>query len=248
MTGGEPVPDLTVSLAVAAAGGFAYFLSPCVWPLYPAYLTYLAGSAGVGDGAISSTSFRAVLLKRALGFVVGFSLVFVLLGATASAIGQTLLAYQPLIRRVAGLLITAAGLFMLGWLRVPWLNTERRPLSLRPRSGTLGALTMGIAFSFGWTPCVGPVLAAVLAYASTSATIGRGVVLLVAFAAGLAVPFLLLALLFERFSARWHLWQSRVGVISKIAGGVLGVLGLMVYTNYLSMLAAWLFYAVPGGR
>ncbi|MFO7246367.1 MAG: cytochrome c biogenesis protein CcdA [Thermaerobacter sp.] len=228
--------ETPVSVAVAAAGGLAYFLSPCVWPLYPAYLSYLGGAAGDRS--------RGALLVRAAGFVVGFSLVFVVLGATASALGQLLLAYQPLIRRVAGILIAAAGAVMLGWLRIPALQAERRPLPLVPRTGLGGALLMGIAFGFGWTPCVGPVLAAILTFAGTQATVVQGVILLSAFAAGLGLPFLVVAVMFDRLKARWSAWSRRLGLVTSISGVLLVVLGVMVYTNYLSMVSAWLYYGL----
>lgn len=228
--------EQSVTLSVAAAGGFAYFLSPCVWPLYPAYLTYLAGGSAQAE--------RRATLLRAVGFVLGFSLVFVVLGATASALGRLLLAYQPLLRRLAGVVIVAAGLLMLGWLRIPWLAAERRPLALTPRPGLGGSVLMGVAFGLGWTPCVGPVLAAILALAGTQHTVGQGMLLLAAFAAGLGVPFLLVALLFQRLQLRWRAWHARLSLVGRLSGALLVVLGVMVFTNYLSILSAWLYYGL----
>lgn len=237
------MPEQSLSLAVALAGGLLYFLSPCVWPLYPAYVGYLAGGAA-GTAPRAGPAPRRAVLLRALGFVLGFSLIFVALGATASALGQVLLAYQPILRRVAGVLIILFGLLMLGWLRLPALAVERRPLTLTPRPGFGGSLVMGLAFGFGWTPCVGPVLAGILALASASATVGHGVALLASFALGLAVPFLLVALLFDRVKHRWSDWSRRLRLVEPVAGGLLVVLGVLIYTNYFAAIAAWLFYTV----
>ncbi|HEY8450421.1 MAG TPA: cytochrome c biogenesis protein CcdA [Bacillota bacterium] len=230
------MPEASLSWMAALAAGFVYFLSPCVWPLYPVFLSHLAGAAE------PAAARRGVLWLRAVAFVLGFSLVFVVLGATASAIGRLLLAHQPILRRLAGLLIIAFGLMMLGWLKVPGLGSERRPLAWRPRPGLAGSLLMGIAFGVGWTPCVGPVLAGILALASLSATVGQGVLLLAAFAAGLAVPFLLLALLVERLQGRWSRYGRHLPLIGRLAGAFMVIFGLLVYTNYLTLVSAWLFY------
>ncbi|MDI3298702.1 MAG: cytochrome c biogenesis protein CcdA [Bacillota bacterium] len=241
-----------VSYAVAFLAGLTFFFSPCVWPMYPSYLGYIAGAgagqlAGRGAGGRVAAAGRARILGRALAFVLGFSLVFIALGATASSFGQLLLANLPRLRKVAGVLIAFFGLAMTGWLRIPLLERSWQPLAEEGaapgRAGSwLGALALGGAFSIGWTPCVGPVLAAILLYASTQASLARGVALLATYSAGMGVPFLVLAAGFEWLWPRLAGLRPFLPAVQKAAGLLLVLLGVLVYTDWLTQISFRLFY------
>lgn len=227
-----------ISLPVAFAAGLVSFVSPCVLPLVPAYVTYLAASAGGGTGEAEdrrAPARRRVALNGLL-FVLGFSLVFVAMGATAGGIGMGLRAYLPLVRRIGGAVIVLLGLHYAGLLRLLILEGERRLQPPPPDGSPWRALVLGGTFAAGWTPCIGPVLASVLALASTTASWQRGVVLLSAYAAGLALPFLALAVGLPRAEtllARLRPSAPRV----RLAGGLLLVgLGIMVYADAFSLL------------
>ncbi|MDI3317106.1 MAG: cytochrome c biogenesis protein CcdA [Bacillota bacterium] len=242
----------TVSYSVAFLTGLVFFFSPCVWPMYPSYLSYIAGaSAGLaarGDGGVRLGGLaRLRILGRALAFVLGFSLVFIALGATASSVGQLLLANLPLLRKVAGVLIAFFGLAMTGWIHIPLLERSWQPLAeqgTRPaRAGSwLGALVLGGAFSVGWTPCVGPVLAAILVYASTQASLAQGVTLLAAYSAGMGIPFLVLAAAFEWLWPRLGGVRRALPAVQKAAGLLLVLLGALVYSDLLTQISFRLFY------
>lgn len=248
--------EASLTVMVAAAAGFLYFLSPCVWPLYPAFISHLAGEGEATgkeadpEGRLLQRNWRRMplsrsrILVRAFAFVIGFTLVFVAMGATASAVGQWLVLYQPLLRRLAGLLIIAFGLMMLGWLYVPWtirIGAGAQPAA-QQRGTVFASFLLGCAFGIGWTPCVGPVLGSIIALASLTARLQEGVLLLASFAAGLAVPFLLCALLLDRLLPHWRSLARFMPIITRAGGVLLIVLGVLVYTNTLVVLAGWLFY------
>lgn len=219
---------------VAFSAGVASFISPCMWPLYPAYLTYLAGTPG-------ATPRSRLMLARATLFLLGFGLVFIALGATASEIGQALAAYQVALRKVSGLLIAGFGLAMAGLLPYWLLGTDRR-LAYRPaRPSGLGAVALGAAFAFGWTPCVGPVLAAILLLTSVQASLSGGVALLLAYTAGFAVPFLLVAAFLGQAKGLLRRLTPAVPWIARASGLLLVALGALVYTNELSAIS-WTLY------
>ena len=230
-----------LAVGVAFVAGLLSFFSPCMWPMYPAYLTYLAG---VPDGADATWAApeRRLLLGRAGLFLLGFGAVFVALGATASGLGQLLSAYQVAFRKVSGLLIIGFGLAMAGLLPSWLLGREHRLRHDPVRPSGLGALALGAAFAFGWTPCVGPVLAAILLLTSVSANLSLGVGLLALYTMGFAVPFLLMA----AFLARAKTWMRRIAPylpwIARGAGVLLAAMGVLVYTNFMSVIA-WAMYA-----
>lgn len=235
-----------VSLWVAFGAGIASFLSPCILPLIPTYLTYLAGSAlaGASSGSTGSYYFhpaaaraRAGVLLNSLAFVAGFSLVFILLGLSASTVGRLLLDYQPVLRKLGAAVVIIFGLHLMEVLRLTPLLRERRP-NWQPRQvGPAGSLLMGMAFSVGWTPCVGPVLGAILVYAGTAASVAAGGYLLGAYALGLALPFLLTAYFvgsahgLTRRLLPWARW------ISVASGFLLVLMGVMLYNNFFFRLA-----------
>lgn len=228
---------------VAFAAGVVSFLSPCVLPLVPGYVSFVSGFSG---DELSEAELRraARALGRVLLFVAGFSLAFVLLGATASAAGQFLLQYRTTFNLLAGLFVIAMGLHLMGWIRVPVLYADRRVHLSRPPQGPLGALFVGMAFAFGWTPCVGPILGSILLYASTAGTVREGAALLFIYSLGLGVPFIATGLVLTRAVAVSG-WARRLGNRLEVASGaVLAAVGLLLVTNkifYLSILAQQFF-------
>ena len=230
----------SLTVLVAFTAGLLSFLSPCVLPLVPSYLTFITG-LGLEDASRA----RRTTLTHAVLFVVGFSLIFVLLGAGASALGQLLLAYRVWIARVGGVLMILMGLWMMGALRMDALQQERRVhLSDKPL-GYLGTVVVGIAFGAGWTPCLGPTLGAILLLAANESELMKGVGLLSAYSAGLAVPFLLSALAVERFLTFFQKFKRNLGTVNRIAGILLIVVGLLMLTGWFQRLAAWLQPMTP---
>jgi cytochrome c-type biogenesis protein len=211
---------------LAVAAGVLSFSSPCTLPLVPGYVSYLSGvRAGRG---------------RALGaaglFVIGFATVFTALGAVASGLGEALIQHRVLLQRAAGLVIVLLGAFLLGLVRLPPLLREGRPLLARARPGPSGALFLGLAFGFGWTPCIGPVLGSILVLAGSQATLAAGALLLLLYSLGLGVPFLLAAAFLDRFDAVGG-WLRRRATAVNAAGGLLLIgMGALVLTDRLQSL------------
>jgi cytochrome c-type biogenesis protein len=235
---------LDVSLATGFLAGIVSFLSPCILPLVPPYLCFLTGSSleDLGRSPKMRTSARAVW--RALGFVAGFAAVFVALGATASSLGQQVSDHLGILSRVAGALIVLLGLHMLGLLRLPLLLRQARLDAARP-ADFLGAVLVGLAFGFGWTPCVGPVLTAILLMAGAEDSAGRGAALLAAYAAGIGVPFVAAAAFTGpvlRLLARFRRHLSR---IEMVMGSILVVTGLLIFLGLMPLVGNWLQEAVP---
>lgn len=225
---------------VAFVGGILSFLSPCVLPLVPSYLGFLTGFT-----LDEMTGRRRLALLHALLFVVGFSLVFVLLGASATALGAALRVYRDWIQRLGGILIIAFGLYCLGVLRLDFLGQERRLHLERKPVGYLGSVLVGMAFGAGWSPCIGPILGGILSLAATEADLGRGVTLLVAYSAGLAVPFLVAALAVERFVGWFQRFRRHLHLVQLASGALLVVVGVLILTGQFTRLASWLQALTP---
>ena len=229
-----------VTLFVAFIAGLLSFLSPCVLPLVPSYIGFITG-LGLED----ITRARKTTLIHAVLFVIGFSTIFVLLGAGATLIGQLLTQFKPIIARVGGFMLIALGLWMLGIFQFGALNQERRfHLNDKPL-GYLGTILVGVAFGAGWTPCLGPIISGILMIAGSEASVGRGVALLAAYSAGLAVPFLLSALLLERFFTFFQRFRSKLGLVNRIAGVLMIVVGVMLLTGWFQTLAGYLEQVTP---
>ena len=237
----------SVSVAVAFGAGLFSFLSPCVLPLVPSYLSFITGMS-VGDlGADLGAAVRRRVLLHALAFIGGFSLVFVGLGASFSALGQFLLDYREVIRRVGGVLIILFGLYIAGLLRVGLLGrTTQWQLREKP-AGYLGSVVVGVTFAIGWTPCVGPILGAILSLASTTENIQWGVGLLLAYSAGLGVPFVLSAVALGPALRLFKRWRPFIPVVERVAGVMLIVVGVLVYTNYYTVRNPWVIGQTPDG-
>lgn len=230
-----------VSILVALAAGVVSFLSPCVLPMVPAYVGYLTGTSITDLEQNFSIRTRTLALVRALGFVFGFSLIFVALGASASLIGRFLGTYRYLLRWAGGGLIFLFGLHMTGLMPIKFLYYEKRADIMPGSRGFLSAMLMGMAFAAGWTPCVGPVLSAILLYAGTGGLVGQGMLLLAVYSLGLGVPFILTAVAIDRFSgffARFSRWLAYVSVIS---GGLLMAMGILILLNKLTFLNTYFF-------
>ncbi len=242
---------LSVSYLTAAAAGALSFLSPCVLPLVPPYLCYMAG-VSVEDFRNSRSAddpaeriLRFSLIIAALSFVLGFTTVFVALGAGASTIGAFLRMWQQEIAIVAGIVIILMGLNFLGVLRLSFLAREARFQARKAPASSLGAYVMGLAFAFGWTPCIGPVLGPILTLAGGSSTVGEGAALLAVYSLGLGVPFLIAALFsgaFMRFLARFRV---HLGKVEKAMGILLITAGLLFLTGGMQSFSFWLLENFP---
>lgn len=226
---------MTPSLSLAFAAGLLSFLSPCVLPLVPSYLAY------VGGGSAS----RVTALRNSVLFVLGFSLIFILLGASASFFGSLLLDYRSWLIRFGGATVIAFGLMLLGLFKLPFLYRTAKAEYRGNTSTPLGATLMGMSFAIGWTPCVGPVLGAILTLAGASASLSTGTLLLAVYAAGLAIPFLLAALglgAFERFSKRFRTFLPWV---ERISGGILVLAGVLMLSGYYTRLNTFMIRLTP---
>ncbi len=233
-----------VTISAAAAAGLLSFLSPCVLPLAPPYLMFIAGVTieELADGG-SSRAKRDIVIA-ALLFVFGFSTVFVLLGATASVLGQSVRAHLPLLAKLAGLAIIAMGLHFVGAFRLSWLYREKRVSPPKP-VGLWGAYVMGLAFAFGWTPCLGPILAAIIAVAGTQETVYEGAGLLAVYSLGLGFPFLVVALAMEPFVKFLKRFRQHFGAVERVIGALLILTGIGFLTGGMQDASYWLLEHFP---
>jgi len=239
------MPDITLGAAVLA--GLISFLSPCVLPLVPPYLCYMAGVTldqltGEGDQQVAK---RWIMLSS-FAFVAGFTTVFVALGATASAVGQFITRYSYELSLIGGLLIIVMGLHFLGVFRIALLSQEARMQVRDTRAGPGGSYLMGLAFAVGWTPCIGPVLGTILLVAGAEQTVARGAMLLAAYSFGLGVPFLLAGLFagpFMRFMSRF---RRHLGAVEKAMGAALVVTGILFMTGSITTFSFWIIGIFPG--
>ncbi|MBI5200310.1 MAG: cytochrome c biogenesis protein CcdA [Elusimicrobia bacterium] len=224
----------------AVAAGVVAFLSPCVLPLIPAYISFISGMSR--DELMKGDNRAAVMKKAGLGsvvFVAGFTAAFVALGATATALGAFLMQYLPYLSKGAGALIILFGLHSAGILKIPFLYRDvRYHDAIKP--GLVGAFLMGLAFAFGWTPCVGPVLAGILALAAKSETVWQGMGLLSLFSVGLGVPFILTGFSVNGFLTFFNRYKKYIGWGEKAAGGLLVVMGLLMLTDNMGLLLKWI--------
>lgn len=226
----------TVSLAFVA--GILSFLSPCVLPLVPSYLAYVGGSS-------ASEQNRAVTLVNSLLFIVGFSLVFIALGASASALGSLLRDLRGPMMLGGGILVILFGLMMLGVIKLPFLYRDTRMTFRGDSTTTWGAVLLGMAFAAGWTPCIGPVLGGILTLAGASGTLSQGVLLLASYALGLAVPFFLAALALESFLKFSTAFRHYLPWVERAAGGLLVIAGLLMVSGLYTSFNTYLIRFTP---
>jgi cytochrome c-type biogenesis protein len=234
-----------VGVVVAFTAGLFSFLSPCVLPLFPSYLSFVTGMSVSDLSADLTSAARRRVMLHAVAFVVGFSVIFVVLGASFSAASVFLLDYRDWIRRVGGVLIVVFGLYIAGLLRIGIFGrTQQLQLREKP-AGYVGSFIVGLTFAIGWTPCVGPILGAILSLAGTADTVQRGIGLLVAYSTGLGLPFLLSAVALGAFLKFFKRYRPVIPIVERVAGVVLVVVGVLVFTNYYLALNSWAIALTP---
>lgn len=240
--------DLDVSIGWALLAGVISFLSPCVLPLVPSYLCFISGASLEdlsGQGEPGTRQLKRTLLT-ALLFVLGFTTVFVALGAGASVIGQLLRTHMALLAQVAGLFIILMGLHFLGVFKLGFLNREARYHGQTQPVALLGAYGIGLAFAFGWTPCIGPVLAVILSLAASEQDVAKGAGLLAIYSLGLGVPFLLAAMGVGSFMVFLSGFRRHLQTVERVMGGLLIVTGVMFLTGTMQEMSYWLLETFPG--
>jgi cytochrome c-type biogenesis protein len=236
-----------VSLVAAFVAGVFSFISPCVLPLVPGYISFISGVSFEEmqrPGAVASRTRRQMLLTS-LAFVIGFSLVFIAFGASATVLGKTLVRQRAILEKVAGVLVILFGLHLSGVFRIKWFDRDTRIQTSRRPAGPLGALIVGVAFAFGWTPCIGPILGGILTVAGSRNTVSEGVLLLAVYSAGLGVPFLLTSLAVDRFFVTSARIRRHYRTIEVVSGGLLIVLGVLIFTDRFTILAKYLDRLFP---
>ncbi len=232
--------NTSVGIGIAFLAGLLSFLSPCVLPLIPSYVGFITGMQL--DEVQKS---RRIALVHSLLFIAGFTIVFMALGATATVLGRVLFHYRDWVGRIGGVLVIILGLYLLGVFNMSALARERRVHIATKPLGYLGTVLVGMAFAAGWTPCIGPILGSVLTYTASSADLGRGLVLLFAYSMGLAVPFLLAALMIDRFMGLFQRYRGGLLWMSRISGVLLIIVGILMLTGSMTMLSAWLQQWTP---
>jgi len=233
------VSSLPLPIAAFFAG-LVSFLSPCVLPLVPGYVSLISGVGVEELQAQESSQRRRVVLLSSLMFVLGFSVVFISLGAVATTLGRVVREYFPWLIRIAGLVIIIFGLHLTGLLKIKWLYADKRLHTLNPRRSALGAFLVGFAFAFGWTPCIGPILTVILGFAAAEGTVLKGVLLLAVYSLGLAVPFLLTSLGIDRFLAFYGRFKKHLQTVEIASGVLLIMVGTLVFTRQFTLVATWM--------
>jgi cytochrome c-type biogenesis protein len=245
-------PD--VSLIAAFAAGVLSFISPCVLPLVPGYLSFISGVSldsmrtGPGGAAVAAPAPPAAgrqVFFASLAFVLGFSVIFISLGAAASTLGAVLMERLTLMGKIAGVLLIIFGLHTMGLLKISWLYKEKRIQTSSKPAGLAGAFVVGLAFAFGWTPCIGPILGTILALAADEGTLQRGVILLSVYSLGLGVPFLLTSLMVNQFFKAFAKIRRHYRLIEVTAGVLMVTVGVLIFTNRFTIITQYLTPYLP---
>ncbi len=235
-----------IGILTAFAFGFLSFISPCVLPIVPGYISFISG---VSLNEIESTGnklkARRKIILNTLFFVFGFSVVFILLGATATAVGQFLLENLPIFSQIAGVIIIIFGLHMTGVFKIKYLQYEKRIHTRTKPLGFLGSFVVGLAFAFGWTPCIGPILGAILGIAAQKETVFQGIVLLTSYSAGLGIPFLITGISISAFYNFFDKIKHHFKKIEIIGGILLIIVGILMLTGSLTIIASYLTKWLP---
>ena len=226
-----------ISFILAFSAGLLSFLSPCVLPLVPAYVSYLTGSA---VAEINNNKAKLNLLYKSIGFIIGFTIIFIIMGASISSLGKLFADNQGIFRKVGGILIIIFVLHTTGLFKIKMLYSEKRLLPFGENKKNISSVFIGMAFATGWTPCIGPILSSILIYAGSMETIGKGISLLLIYSLGLAIPFILTALAIGNFSKYFRKFSKYLPVVSAISGILMIIMGILVFTNKLAILSRYL--------
>lgn len=232
--------NLPLPLAAFLAGIIS-FLSPCVLPLVPGYVSLISGT-GVDELRANEQRLMRRVMLNSITFILGFTVVFIALGAVATSIGQLTRQYYAILTRLAGVVIIIFGLHLTGIFKIKALYADKRMHEVKGGSTALGAFVVGFAFAFGWTPCIGPILATILAFAASQDTVMRGVILLAVYSAGLAVPFLLTSLGVDRFLAFYTRFRKHLHTVEVVSGILLIAIGVLVLTRHFTVLSGYLSF------
>jgi cytochrome c-type biogenesis protein len=225
----------------AFLAGILSFLSPCVLPLVPGYVSLISG-ATVEDLQSDNRRMLGTVMLHSLTFILGFSIVFIALGAVATSIGQLANEYHNLLAKVAGVIVIVFGLHLTGLLKIKALYADKRLHDVKGGSSALGSFAVGFAFAFGWTPCIGPILATILVFAGAQETVFKGVLLLAVYSLGLAVPFLLTSLGVDRFLGFYTKFRRHLHTVEVISGVLLIAVGVLIFMNNLKLLSGYLSF------
>ena len=230
-----------VSLFAALGAGVLSFISPCVLPLVPGYVSLISGT-GVDELRSNEQRVMRRVMLNSVTFILGFTVVFIALGAVATSVGQITRQYYSILTRIAGVVIIIFGLHLTGIFKIKALYADKRMHEVKGGSTALGAFVVGFAFAFGWTPCIGPILATILAFAASQDTVMRGVLLLAVYSAGLAVPFLLTSLGVDRFLAFYTRFRRHLHTVEVVSGVLLILIGALVLTRHFTVLSGYLSF------
>ncbi len=223
-----------ISFIIAFFAGLLSFVSPCILPIVPAYIGYVAGISlketrdvkGIGKTTLIHSIF----------FILGFSIIFVLLGASATLLGSFLIAYQDLIQKIGGVIVILFGIYIMGIIKIPFLNAERKVQIKHKPAGLIGSLLVGMAFAAGWTPCIGPILASILLMASTAQSVYSGILMLSFYSLGLGIPFILTSLAINTFLVYFDRFKKYLGIVTFASGIFLIIVGILLLTNFFQVL------------
>jgi cytochrome c-type biogenesis protein len=237
----------SVSLLAAFAAGFLSFVSPCVLPLIPGYISFVSGASmdEMRGGSGAAVTSRAQIFFTSLAFVIGFSIVFIALGASATAVGKFMFARLPLLSKIAGVILIIFGLHTMGVFRLAFLDAEKRVHTQRKPAGPLGAMLVGVAFAFGWTPCIGPILGGILAIAGSKNSVSEGVTLLAVYSLGLGIPFLITSLAINQFFAATKRIRKYYHAIEVTSGALIVAIGVLILTGQLTIITRYLQPYLP---
>ena len=229
--------DQNISLFIAFAAGFLSFIAPCALPLVPSYLSYITG---LTFKDLTGRGVRILTMKHSLLFIAGFSTVFILLGATASSLGNMLREYQNILRWIGGSIIIFFGFYIMGLLKLNFLSRSKKFEFAKKPPGLLGSYLVGSSFAIGWTACVGPILGTILFYAGSTGTVSQGVELLTAYSLGLGIPFFITSLAVNSFLSAFKRIKKYMRLIEIISGVFLIIVGILILTNYFVILSSYL--------